>query len=236
MLVFCSKGFTPSAKSIKIKMEKDRTWISQSRRVVTDKIRATLYNRCYPRSILQIKNIVALFIGCVFLCRCENDPKEIKKLDAHSVGVEVGKNIVIKYSIGGKEKALLTGPLMNRVEDTVAYIEFPKTVHVDFFNDKDSLDSKLDAHYGKYKDTESKVFLKDSVRVVNILGDTLYCNELYWDRARVGSEFYTDKPVRIRTKTHIIDGIGMEARQDFKEWHIIHSTGIIKVPASQFPE
>ena len=73
------------------------------------------------------------------------------------------------------------------------------------------------------------------MRVTNIKGDTLYCNELYWDRSRTGTEFYTDKPVRIRTKTEVIDGIGMEASQDFKEYHIIHPAGNIKVPATQFP-
>ena len=125
---------------------------------------------------------------------------------------------------------------MYRVQDTVAYFEFPKTIHVDFFDDSDKLESKLDAHYAKYKEQQSKVFLKDSVRVINIKGDTLYCDELYWDRNRTGTEFYTDKPVKIRTKTHIINGIGMDAKQDFSEWHIVQSTGFIKVPASQFPQ
>jgi LPS export ABC transporter protein LptC len=183
----------------------------------------------------QIK-LAAVFTAYFFLCSCENSMKDVRDATSKKAGVEVAKDVVIKYSVGGKRKAKLTGPLMYRVEDTVAYIEFPHTLHVDFFNDQDTLESKLDAHYAKYKDAQSKVFLKDSVRVTNIKGDTLYCDELYWDRARVGTEFYTDKPVRIRTKTQIINGIGMEAKQDFTEWHIIQSTGFIKVPASQFPD
>lgn len=67
--------------------------------------------------------------------------------------------------------------------------------------------------------------MRDSVKVINIeKGDTLYCDELYWDRNREGVEFYTEKPVKIRTKTHLIDGIGMESAQDFKNWHIKHVT------------
>ncbi|MEO8772634.1 MAG: LPS export ABC transporter periplasmic protein LptC, partial [Ferruginibacter sp.] len=67
-------------------------------------------------------------------------------------------------------------------------------------------------------------------------GDTLYCNELYWDRNRKGTEFYTDKPVKIRTKTNIINGEGMESAQDFKNWHIINtSNSTIKIPSSKFP-
>ena len=72
--------------------------------------------------------------------------------------------------------------------------------------------------------------------VINVLGDTLYCQELWWDRNRTGFEFYTDKEVRIRRKLQIIDGIGMEARQDFKEWVIKNvSNSFIRVPNSQFP-
>lgn len=190
----------------------------------------------YNMSIqLNIKFSAAFIIGCFFLFSCENDIKALKELDAKKVGVEEAKMVVVNYSLGGKKKAVLVSPLMFRVQEAVPYIEFPKTIHVDFFDASGMIESKLDARYAKYKETESNVFLKDSVRVINILGDTLYCNELNWDLKKTGAEFYTDKPVRIRTRTQIIDGIGMEAKQDFSEWHIIRPVGFIKVPASQFP-
>jgi LPS export ABC transporter protein LptC len=182
------------------------------------------------------KRIAAFFMGCFFLLGCENDINEVRNLSLAKIGVEEGKGITINYSINGKQKAMLKAPLMYRVQDTVPYIEFPKTIHVDFFDVHDSIESRLDAKYAKYKESQSRVFLKDSVRVINTSGDTLYCDELYWDRNRVNTEFYTEKPVRIRTKTHIINGIGMDARQDFKEWHIIQSTGFLKVPSTEFPD
>jgi LPS export ABC transporter protein LptC len=179
----------------------------------------------------------ALFTGCFFLAGCENDEKEIDQLYTRKLGIEEAKNIRLNYTTGGKIKAVLVSPLMLRVQDTVPYLEFPKKLAVDFYNDQQAVESKLTANYAKYKESQSIVFLRDSVKVINILkGDTLYCQELYWDRSRTGNEFYTDKPVRIRTKTQILNGIGMEARQDFKEFHIIQSTGIIQVPASKFPQ
>ena len=187
----------------------------------------------YKREHITI--LAAVFSGCFFLCSCENKLSDIEKFNQKDIAIEEGKNVVIKYSIAGKKKAILTGPVMYRVQDTVPYIEFPKNIHVDFFDIRDSIDSKLDAKYARYKESQSKVFLKDSVKVINVKGDTLYCDELYWDRSHTGTEFYTDKKVRIRTRTEVIDGIGMEARQDFKEYHIIKVTGIIKVPAAQFP-
>ena len=172
----------------------------------------------------------------IFFASCENNPVEVHKVFEKSVGRDEGQQVIIHYSIGAKKKALLNAPIMYRVMDSVTYIDFPKSIHVDFFDKDGKTESILNAHYAKYNDGQSKIFLKDSVTVINILGDTLYCNELYWDRARTGEEFYTDKPVRIRRKTEVIDGVGMTARQDFKEWMIVRPVGLLKVPKSSFPE
>ena len=167
---------------------------------------------------------------------CNSDESKKAKIDSKKTGVEEGKGIVIKYSISGKRKAFLTSPIMNRVQDTASYIEFPKSLHIDFYSAADTIESKLDARYAKYKENQDIVFLKDSVRVINTKGDTLYTDELYWNKSRTGMEFYTDKHVKIRTQSQIIDGIGMEAGQDFKKWHIIQPVGFVIVPSSQFPQ
>lgn len=183
------------------------------------------------------KRIVAAFVtGCICLLSCENNEIELNQLYSKKLGIEEAKEIKMNYTTAGKTKAILTAPLMLRVQDTMPYYEFPKTLQTDFYNEAGILESKLTASYAKYKESQSIVFLKDSVKVINIQrGDTLYCMELYWDRSRTGNEFFTDKPVRIRTKTQVLDGIGMEASQDFNTWHIIKPTGILNVPASKFP-
>ncbi len=181
--------------------------------------------------------VVTCSLLFVLLSSCENTDEEIQEMNSRGLGVEEIKNADINYTIGGKAKAKLLSPLMLRVQVNVPYVEFPNTLHVDFFNDTAGVDSRLDARYGKYLELESKVFLKDSVVVINVLGDTLYCDELWWDRNRVGSEFYTDKPVRIRRKMEVINGTGMQAAQDFKNWVILNpSQGVMKIPASEFPD
>jgi hypothetical protein len=178
----------------------------------------------------------ALIPGCFFINSCENSLEDIEKITSRRIGVEEAKQVDIIYSLGDKTKARLTAPYMLRHQDTIPYIEFTKTVHTDFYDDSLRIESRLDAHYGKYMETESKVFLKDSVVVFNTKGDTLFCNELYWDRSKTGREFYTDKPVRIRTLTQIIDGDGLDAPQDFKSWHIINGRGLVRVSSKEFPE
>jgi LPS export ABC transporter protein LptC len=183
------------------------------------------------------KNLeAALLAGCFLITACENSQQQLNELTSRRIGVEEGKGISINYSVGGKTKAKLTAAIMLRYQDTVPYIEFPKKIHADFYDDSLTVESRLDAQYGRYMETESKVFLRDSVRLLNRNGDTLYCDELYWDRNRIGKEFYTDKPVRIRTKTQIIDGTGLVAPQDFSGWNIYHPKGFLKVPSSELPQ
>ena len=190
--------------------------------------------RSFQSAHFKQNAVVILFVLLLF--SCENTDKELQDMSSKNLGIEEVKNADINYTLGGKAKAKLISPLMLRVQDVNPYVEFPKKLHVDFYNDTGSVDSRLDALYGKYFEAESKVFLKDSVVVINVLGDTLYCQELWWDRNRTGFEFYTDKEVRIRRKLQIIDGIGIEARQDFKEWVIKNvSNSFIRVPNSQFP-
>ena len=184
------------------------------------------------------KLISAAFLtGCIFLCACENNETVVNNLNKRkNLSVEEAHNVVINYTLGGKIKTILKAPLMLRVQDTVVYVEFPRTLTSDFYNENGAAESKLKAQYGKYKENESIIYLRDSVVVINFAkGDTLYCDELYWNRNRHGAEFYTDKPVRIRTKTQIINGKGMEAPQDFKSWFIKQVTGVVTVPASNFP-
>ncbi len=157
-------------------------------------------------------------------------------LTSRRIGVEEANGVSINYTLGGKIKSKLTAPLMKRYQDTIPYIEFPKTVHGDFYNDQAAIETKLDARYGRYIESQSNVFLRDSVRVFNNTGDTLYCAELYWDRSHVGKEFHTDKAVSIRSKSNTREGVGFEASQDLHNWVIYKPTGITKVPASEFPQ
>jgi LPS export ABC transporter protein LptC len=187
---------------------------------------------------VYIKYSAAFLAGCIFLYACENSTTEIDNLTKKKLGVEEAVKVNINYTLGGKTKAILQSPLMLRVQDTLPYVEFPKKLHVDFYNDSAKVESILDAKYAKYIESQSKILLRDSVRFIGLTnGDTLYCDELYWDRNRTTYQFYTDKPVQIRTKMQIQNGIGFECSQDFKDKVLYKVTNsFIKVPSSQFPE
>ncbi|MEO8823065.1 MAG: LPS export ABC transporter periplasmic protein LptC [Ginsengibacter sp.] len=188
-------------------------------------------HKCYT----NLLPATLIFFSCFFIS-CENSLDEINRITAKGVGVETAKGVTIIYTIGSKTQSRITAPLMLIHQEPTPFMEFTKTIHADFFDDTLAIESTMDAHYAKYNQNDSKVFLKDSVVVINTKGDTLYCNELYWDRKRTGEEFYTDKPVRIRTRTEVLDGDGLDAPQDFHNWHLINGRGIVRVGSSEFPE
>jgi len=171
----------------------------------------------------------ALITGCCFVCGCENDQKDIDNWTKKVVEVEEAKNINTLFSQEGIMKAKLTAPLMLRVLTDTLYVEFPNSLHVDFYNDSIQIESWLDCKYGKYFESMEKVYLRDSVIVINIKGDTLRAPDLWWDqKARI---FYTDKLAEYHTKDkHIFGGKGLEATQDMSTVTFKEPVGKVSVP------
>jgi LPS export ABC transporter protein LptC len=190
------------------------------------------------KTTTSIKNILMLLLISSIFFACENDEQEVIKINSKSLSVEEATDVNVNYTTGGKAKAQLSSPSMLRVQDTVSYVEFPKKLHVDFYNEQGVIESTLDAKYGKYNELQSKVFLKDSVRFIGLKnGDTLYTNELYWDRNRSIYQFYTDAPTVIKTKNEIINCIGFEVNQAFTDKLFKGSTNsYFRVPTSSFPQ
>jgi LPS export ABC transporter protein LptC len=185
----------------------------------------------------------AFLMGCVWmLSSCENDQKVIDDLFKKQIAVEEGKNIESYMSQAGKVKAKLTAPYMLRYQGSAGssvdspYIEFPRTLHVDFYDTSAVVESTLDALYAKYVEYDHKVFLRDSVLVKNIkTGDTLRTQELWWDQDK--QEFYTNKPAQIYQRDKIIfANMGLRAAQDLKSYTTFDNSGPMLVPNSGIPQ
>ncbi|MBN8837542.1 MAG: LPS export ABC transporter periplasmic protein LptC [Sphingobacteriia bacterium] len=154
-------------------------------------------------------------IGSFFAC--ENDIKKVQEMDSKKIGIEEAKTLEIFFSNGGKLKARLTSPFMQRFQFDTPRIIFPQTLHVDFYDSLKNHDSELFARYGEYYEGESKLLLKDSVIAFNVRRDTLWTSELHWDQAN--GKYYTDKKVILSqnsTPRQKIIAIGFESDQDLK--------------------
>jgi LPS export ABC transporter protein LptC len=169
--------------------------------------------------------------SCLFFFGCENDPELVNRVTERKANIEEAYNIQSFLSQNGTLKAKLVSPFMIRYALDTSYLEFPKKLHVDFYDSTGKVESQVDALYGKYFETRSQVYLRDSVVVFNIKGDTLRTPDLWWDQNT--RKFYTDKFIRLRTKDkRLYGGKGFEANQDLSGYTIFQPTGIILIPDS----
>ena len=167
--------------------------------------------------------LLAALCGCLFVyTSCVNSEKEVNELLSRKTGVDEATNVQGYMSNTGLMKARLSAPSMLRYQDSSSRVVFPKSLHVDFFNDSTKVESQLDSRYAEYYENKAQVYLRDSVRVYNIANDTLFCQELWWDQNL--QKFYTDKPVRIHRPYMIMIGVGLSAPQDFKTFEMYKIT------------
>ncbi|HZH64526.1 MAG TPA: LPS export ABC transporter periplasmic protein LptC [Flavisolibacter sp.] len=188
-----------------------------------------MINPFFYKQFLQ----AAFIISCLFFYSCENDEGVVNRVTERKANIEEAYKIESLLSQNGKLKAKLTSPYMLRYNLDTSYLEFPKTLHVNFYDSIGLVESQLNALYGKHLETRNKVYLRDSVVVFNIKGDTLWAPELWWDQNT--KMFYTNKRVRIRRKDqNVIGGKGLDATQDLKDITIyqLENPSYITVPDS----
>ncbi|RYY53981.1 MAG: LPS export ABC transporter periplasmic protein LptC [Chitinophagaceae bacterium] len=185
------------------------------------------------------KYTAALVLGCCFVWGCENSQADIDRLTKKVAERDEAYNINTLMSTAGKMKARLTAPVMYRVMndqpgDTL-FVEFPKKLHVDFYNDSTVIETRLDAKYGKYYEALNKVYLRDSVVIITLKGDTLRCHDLWWDQAR--GLFYTDTVATYRgIDNNMNGGKGMEATQDLRTVTFKQPLGNMQIKDNGFAE
>jgi len=186
-----------------------------------------------------LKNIflqtAAFITGCCLLYSCENDVKKVDDLTKKVIMQEEIIGMESFMSQDGIMKATLKAPLMLRVYADTIYVEFPKSLHVDFFDSTKKVETWLDSKYGKYYENIGLVYLRDSVVVISIKGDTLRSPDLWWDQNK--KIFYTEKLATYRAPgKDITASKGMEATQDFTSVIFKFPTGPIQVSENGFPE
>jgi LPS export ABC transporter protein LptC len=182
--------------------------------------------------INAFKKAAALIMGCFFFMACENSLDEIRKMQQQKLSVDEVKGVTSYLSQAGVVKAKLTAPYMLRYFDSVPRVEFPRSLHVDFYDDSTRIKSYLDAKQAEYFEQQGRVILRDSVVVISTDGDTLKTDELFWEQNL--HKLYTNKDVEIRQRTKTIFGKGFESDEQLKNFKLDSITGILLVGASKF--
>lgn len=183
----------------------------------------------------MISRGVIIFVFCSFLLACENKKEDIDTWTKKVVMKEEAVNIESMLSQNGKLKAKLRAPLMRRIFEDTVYAEFPNSLHCEFYDNNNQVESWLDSKYGKYYENLGKVYLKDSVVVITVKGDTLKSPDLWWDQNL--KKFYTDKYATYHAPGKQIYGtVGLEATQDLSSIIFKYPIGTILSTGDGLPQ
>ena len=172
--------------------------------------------------------VINIFSVLIVFASCENDIEKVKLLSDHRIApVETASGIRILYSDSAKVQVEIIAKELNRFETENPYIEMPKGLQANFFDDSMHVKSKLTADYGIRYEREQKMEARKNVVVVNEKGETLNTEHLIWDERT--EKLRSDEFVKITTKGEIIMGTGFEANQDFSKYKIFNIKGTIPI-------
>jgi LPS export ABC transporter protein LptC len=131
------------------------------------------------------------------------------------------------YSDSAQLKIHMTAPKQLELQN--GNREFPEGVYVQFYKDSaQKTPSYLKANYGILLKNQNLYKVSGNVIVENPLEKKkLTTEELFWSPHT--KKITTKEQVIITTPNEIIQGVGMEAKQDFSSYTINQVTGILHV-------
>ncbi len=153
---------------------------------------------------------------------CSNNLDEVEALLGESnLNTEIATDVQILYSDSSHVKLIIESPLMIRYVGKNENIdEFPKGLHVTFFDKQGREKSWMDANYAIRKEDDGKIYAEDDVVVYNSRKDKLRTAEIVWDEAQ--EIIYTERAVKIMqpSRGDTILGFGLVANQEFTKFEL----------------
>ena len=171
---------------------------------------------------LLTKILTLYFLVAVSSCGDE----EIKTFKEYEGPLMEGENVTTFYTDSAVLKIKLFAK--KQWEHQNKDREFPEGMKVDFHENDTLTTTQLTANYGYFYDETGLYKVTGNVIINNHKKkETLKTEELFWkpDEERI----YTDKFVRIETPKEILEGNGLEAKEDFSSYKIKDITAILTV-------
>lgn len=167
--------------------------------------------------------IIASFIFIICFFSCANKKEDINKLFDKNLDMaeEVAYNGYLYYSDSARLKVKLHYDELQKIKvNNEELMEFPKGIHVEFYNASEKPISWLTSKYAIRNERKATLVVKDSVVLYNKDNDKLVTSELIWKEKEelITTEKYVRITQPIRGDTSF--GYGFRAKQDFSEFEI----------------
>ncbi|MFN4147863.1 MAG: LPS export ABC transporter periplasmic protein LptC [Runella sp.] len=169
------------------------------------------------------------FVLLLALAACQEDPNAKKFIPYHGP-LEEAENLEVLYS----EQALLKVRVRTAKQIKLPNDDkvFPKKIYVDFYGPNAQVTTTLEADSGRYEYRTGVYKVKGNVKVINtVKQEKLTTDELTWNPST--QKVFTERPVVVESQAtgERINGLGLDANQDFTQYSIRKPTGFFNAPA-----
>ncbi len=187
------------------------------------------------KRIFHALNAALLCSAAFLFVACENDIETIKAFSAaEALPVVHAFDFETTYTDSGIVRFLLRTPELKQFErDGQSFAEFPQGVVLLKYDGNQRVVSNITARYARQDIREKRWEARNEVVAVNLAGDTLKTELLFWDER--SGRIYTDEFVRIVRPDQIITGTGFESDQSMQNWVILKPRGTIYVEVGSQP-
>jgi LPS export ABC transporter protein LptC len=176
---------------------------------------------------------ICFLVLSLFFVACQEE-KSNQKFIPYKGPLEEAENIEVLYSESGMLKVRMKTAKQIKAgsEDKI----FPKKVFVDFFAPTGQVTTTLESDSGRYEYRTGLYKVKGNVKVINTAKqERLLTDELTWNPQT--QKVYTDKRVVVENQItgERLNGLGLDANQDFSQYSIRKPTGFFNAPAGMVP-
>lgn len=183
--------------------------------------------RHFPAVFNSKSAILLTLVSTWLFFSCKNDIEIINTLtQLTDLPTESIHHIESIYTDSAKIQIRIKASELNRFGNaSEPYMEFPKGIEVLFYDDQGKVSSQLTANFAIYYETQQLWEARDSVVAINVNGELLNTDLLFWDEEK--GLIYSTRFVKITTSDEVLFGEGLEANQDFTDWVIKKPKGTI---------
>ncbi len=181
-------------------------------------------------NILETASLLLVLAVSVFLFSCKsNNPEDIKALtekqDEPSITIE---NLETTILDSGLVIHRLISPLVLKYSNAEEpFDDFPKGLLFLSYSKTGQVKSQIKCNNARYIDKTKLWELNNNVEAINTKGEILNTEQLFWDMGK--KLIYTDKHVKITTKTNTSNGIGFESKENMSNYTIKKYTGTFNI-------
>ncbi len=177
-------------------------------------------NRKPAQTLGRFLSFCCLAVLALTIASCDSETPPIEELVPNeAANLEIAHEVEVVYSELGQVKARIIAPLMVKgTKDNDDFMEYPEGLTVYNYNAQMEIESKMSANYGISHEKKEEVMVRDNVVLINIKGEKLNSEELWWDRK--SKKITSDKFVKVTTVDEEIIGYGFDANEDFSEYTV----------------